>query len=94
MIDDYKELPGQLRRRIIEHQMRKLGIGRADEGASLDAKPIARVAELRIIVQELIEQFDAYRDGWITGNAADWRDRIGLPDSLARARAALAKSEG
>jgi NTP pyrophosphatase (non-canonical NTP hydrolase) len=48
----------------------------------------AAIASLR----RLVVQFDAYRLGWLDG-PDKWRDRIGLLDDLAAARAALSNKE-
>lgn len=55
---------------------------RLSRGRAIDRADAAERA-----LRELIEQFDAYRGGWLGPDA--WRDRIGLPDALASARAAL-----
>ena len=47
-------------------------------------------AELLEACKKLIEQFSAYRNGWL-GN--DWRDRIGLQDALNGGAAAILKAE-
>lgn len=42
---------------------------------------------VRAALKKLVEQFDAYRGGWLGPHK--WVDRIGLPDDLAAARAAI-----
>lgn len=52
----------------------------------------AATAEILSVTKDLLEQFGAYRNGWL-GNGV-WRDRIGLPDDIQRANLAIMKAEG
>ena len=61
--------------------------------ADLDAER-RKVDALREALRNLLSQFEAYQSGWMTGNAVDWRNRIGLIDDMREARAALASTEG
>lgn len=51
------------------------------------AREAAERERVRGVLRNLVEHFDAYRGGWIGHDV--WRDRIGLLDDLAAARAEL-----
>lgn len=50
-------------------------------------KAAADLEEMKKALRGLFEQFEVYRAGWLGDGV--WRDRIGLPDDMAAARAAL-----
>lgn len=57
-----------------------------------NARLIAAAPELLETLHALVEQFHAYENGWM--GEGIWRTRIGLPDDLKRAEAAIKKAKG
>ena len=53
-----------------------------------NARLIAAAPELLAALKDLIEQFNAYRNGWL----GSWQDRIGLPGDMERAEVVVAKA--
>ena len=56
-----------------------------------NARLIAAAPDLLICCKNLVEQFHAYENGWLGDGA--WRTRIGLPDDLRDAEAAINAAE-
>lgn len=67
-----------------------VGLVNLARGSEADAHLIAAAPELLEALRELVEQFDAYRNGWM----GSWQDRVGLPRDMELAREAINKAEG